>query len=295
MRLAGLTLAVDAVMAVFKVTVGLLTGSQALVVNSLYSINDVLSSIAVTVSLRVGQKRPSAEYQYGYGRAEFIAVAMVSLAITLGVMLMFVFSATDILKGVEGPPHYAAVLLAAVSLVVSWTIAHKNHHVAEQLRSPALATSAEHHHADAHGSLLALIGIGGALLGLHVLDRIIATIEELHLIALSGTLLARAVNGLMDRGLPSEDLVLLERACCEVKGVSELKAIRSRQLGSLTWVDVAVAVAPNLTVVEASAIRGKVTNAVRGVVGGYLITQVRFQAPRTVVANPGPGAAVARL
>jgi cation diffusion facilitator family transporter len=294
MRLAGITLAVDAVLALFKVSVGVLSGSQALVVNSLYSINDVLSSIAVTVSLRVGSKRPSGDYQYGYGRAEFIAVAMVSLAITIGVLLMFVFSATDILRGVAAPPHYVAALLAAVSLVVSWTIAHKNHHVAAELRSPALATSAEHHHADAHGSMLALIGIGGALLGFHVLDRIIATFEELHLIALSGTLLARAVNGLMDRGLPKEDVAMVERACSEVSGVLGVKTVRSRQLGSLTWVDVAVAVAPELTISEAGAVRSKVSHAVRGVVGGHLVAQVRFQAPETVVLPPGPGAATSR-
>jgi cation diffusion facilitator family transporter len=294
MRLAGLTLAVDALMALFKVTVGVMSGSQALVVNSLYSINDVLSSIAVTVSLRVGQKRPSADYQYGYGRAEFIAVAMVSLAITIGVILMFVFSASDILKGVAAPPHYVAALIAGVSMIVSWVISHKNHHVATALRSPALATSAEHHHADAHGSALALIGIGGALLGFHVLDRIIATFEELHLIALSGTLLARAVNGLMDRGLPKEDVALVERVCNEVPGVRGVKSIRSRQLGSLTWVDVAVALAPQLTVKEAGAIKSKVSHAVRGVVGGHLITQVRFQAPSTIVAQPGPGAAISR-
>jgi cation diffusion facilitator family transporter len=294
LRLAGLTLAVDAVLALFKVSVGILSGSQALVVNSLYSINDVLSSIAVTVSLRVGQKKPSAEYQYGYGRAEFIAVAMVSLAITIGVLLMFFFSATDIIKGVQAPPHYIAALLAGVSLIVTWTISHKNRHVAEQLRSPALATSAAHHHADAEGSLLALIGIAGALLGFHVLDRIIATVEEMHLIALSGSLLARAVSGLMDRGLPREDVEMVERACRDVEGVCSVKSIRSRQLGSFTWVDVAVAVAPKLTVAQASAIRGRITNAVRGAVGGELVAQVRFQAPHTVVTGPGPGAAVSR-
>jgi divalent metal cation (Fe/Co/Zn/Cd) transporter len=219
---------------------------------------------------------------------------MVSLAITIGVVLMFVFSTTDILKGVSQPPHYVAALLAAVSLAVSWTIAHKNHHVAEQLRSPALATSAEHHHADAHGSMLALIGIGGALLGFHVLDRVIAAFEELHLIALSGTLLARAVNGLMDRGLPREDVALLGRACGDVEGVCGVKTVRSRRLGSITWVDVAVALSPKLNVADASALRGKVTTAIRGVVGGQLIAQVRFQAPDTLVAEPGPGAAASR-
>lgn len=289
MRLAGATLAIDAMLALLKVSIGVLTDSHALTVSSLYSVNDVLSSIAVTVSLRVGQRRPTDEYQYGFGRAEYIAVAMVSLAISIGVCCMFVFSTSEILKGVAAPPHFTAALLAAISLVVSWTLAHKNQVVADALRSPALATSAEHHHADAHGSLLAMIGIGGALLGLHVLDRIIAVAESVHLIALSGTLLARAVNGLMDRALPAEDRAMLETVCGRVTGVRRVVHVRSRRLGSQTWVDVGIAVAPQLTVAQASAIRASVSDAVRGVVGGQLVTQVCFRGPRALIMAPRAG------
>ena len=289
MRLAGATLAIDAILALLKVSIGVLTDSHALTVSSLYSVNDVLSSIAVTVSLRVGQRRPTADYQYGFGRAEYIAVAMVSLAISIGVCLMFVFSTSDLLKGVAAPPHFTAAVLAGISVVVSWTLAHKNQHVAEALRSPALATSADHHHADAHGSLLAIIGIGGALLGFHALDRLIAVAESVHLIALSGALLARAVNGLMDRALPDEDRAMLESVCGKVPGVRRVVHVRSRRLGSQTWVDVAVAVAPQLTVAQASAIRGNVSDAVRGVIGGQLMTQVCFRSPRALVMAPQAG------
>jgi cation diffusion facilitator family transporter len=289
MRLAGLTLAIDALLALLKVSIGVLADSHALTVSSLYSVNDVMSSIAVTVSLRLGQRRPTTEYAYGFGRAEFIAVAMVSLAISIGVFLAFVFSTSEIVKGVGAPPHFVAALLAAVSMGVSWTLARKNHRVAEALHSPALATSADHHHADAHGSLLALIGIGGALLGFHVFDRIIAAVESLHLVALSGTLLARAVNGLMDRALPIEDHTMLQSICSKVKGVRRVVHVRSRLLGSQTWVDVAVAVAPKLTVSQAHEIRHDVTDAVRGAIGGQLVTQVRFQTPHLNVLAPGTG------
>ncbi len=283
LRLAGLTLAIDALMALLKVTVGVLADSHALTVSSLYSVNDVLSSIAVTVSLHYGQRRPTAEYPYGFGRAEFIAVAMVSLAISIGVFLTFVFSTTEVVKGVGAPPHFIAALLAALSMGVSWSLAHKNQHIAEKLRSPALATSAEHHHADAHGSALAIIGIGGALLGFHTFDRIIAALESLHLIALSGTLLARAVNGLMDRALPAEDHAMLESVCGKVQRVRRVVHVRSRRLGSQTWVDVAVAVPPKMTVLQANEVRRNVIEAVRGVVGGQLVTQVSFHTTRSIV------------
>jgi cation diffusion facilitator family transporter len=291
-RLAGLTLAIDALLALFKVSVGVLAGSQALSVSALYSVNDIMSSIAVAVSLRVGGRAPTADYRYGFGRAEFIAVAMVSLAISIGVAMMFVFSATEIVKGVQSPPHYVAALLAAVSMGVSWWLSKRNHHVAEELNSPALATSAEHHHADFHGSALALVGIGAALIGFHVFDRIVATFEEMHLVALSGTLLARAVNGLMDRSLPDEDVATVERGCGEVDGVQRVTHVRSRRLGSLTWVDVGVVVGSELTVAQATRVRRRVVGAVERAIGGKVFTQVALLGPRAPLCSPGPGAAV---
>jgi cation diffusion facilitator family transporter len=195
-------------------------------------------------------------------------------------------------KGVASPPHYVAALLAAVSMVVSWWLSNRNHHVAEELKSPALSTSAEHHHADFHGSALALVGIGAALIGFHVFDRIVATFEEMHLVALSGTLLARAVNGLMDRALPEEDLLTLERGCGEVEGVQRVTHVRSRRLGSLTWVDVGVVVDPELTVASATHVRRRVAAAVERAVGGKVFTQVCLLGPRAPICTPGPGAAV---
>lgn len=289
LRFAGLTLAVDAVLALFKVVVGALSGSHALLVGALYSVNDVLSSIAVTVSLRISNRRPSTEYSYGYGKAEYIAVGMVSLAISIGVCLMFVFSMTEIVQGVANPPHFTAALLAGLSMVVSWFLAKRSHKLAQALRSPALATSADHHHADAHGSLIAIVGIGGAILGFHALDRIVAAVESLHLVALSGTLLAKAVNGLMDRAMPDEDTELLVDACGKVQGVRRVAHVRSRNIGSQTWIDVGVVVGARVSVAEAQRIVSRVTDVVHGTIGHHAVTQVRFQGPRFAIDPPGPG------
>jgi cation diffusion facilitator family transporter len=288
-RYAGLALSVSSVMAGFKITVGLLAASHALLANALYSINDILSSIAIAVSIRMGKKRPDQKHPYGYGKAEFIAVGMVSLAIAIGVFFMFFFSVIDIIKGVPGPPHFLAMSLAAVSLAVSWTMSRKAHHLAKKLNSPAVSTSAEHNHADAEGSLLALIGIGGAILGFHVLDRIIAVFETLHLIALSGTLLAKSVKGLMDMSIPVEDIELVEEACRRVSGVSGINYIRSRRAGSAIWLDIAVIIPDGLRASDGHEIRRQIQGAVLGVLGPMARTQVRFQGPRYLESAPGAG------
>jgi cation diffusion facilitator family transporter len=286
---AGSCLALNAAMVVLKTVVGVFAGSHALLASAMYSVNDVLTSIAVLLSLEIGNRKPDRSHPYGYTKAEYIAAGMVSLVIAVGVFFMFFFSVLDILRGVPGPPHFIAMSLAAVSMIASWAIARRGHKLSHKLRSPVLATHSKHHHADAEGSLLAIIGVAGALMGFHTFDRIIAVVETLHLIALSGALLARSVKGLMDTSMASEDIDLVRHACLEVEGVHDIAHIRSRQAGRDTWVDVAVAVGSKLDVLEAGRICNNVGSAVRGVLGSNVVAQVRFQGPSFVYESPGPG------
>ena len=288
MRFAGMSLAVNASMALFKILVGLFSGSHAILASSLYSINDVLSAIAVSVSLHVGSKKANAEYPDGYGKSEFIAVGMVSLAIAIGVLAMFVYSLVDMLRGIDGPPHFTAVSVAVISLAVNWSLAQRSRRLADALQSPALSTSSEHHHADAVGSLAAILGTVAALFGFHAADRLVAIGETLHLVGLSGTLLAKSTKGLMDAALPDEDRALIERTCGEVDGVRRVLTVRSRRVGSETWVDVAVAVSEKTAVQEAELVRQRVQAVIRDVVGQSVTSQVRFQASRTPLVAPGP-------
>ena len=283
------SLVVSAALAALKVGMGWYSGSHALMVNAVYSLNDVLSSIAVAVSLRVGYRRPSPKYAYGYGKAEFIAVGMVSITITLFVCFMVVYSVTSAIRGAKAPPHYAAALLAAVSMVVTWSLARSAHRLGRLLQSPALDTAAGHYHSDAIGSLAALFGVGGAMLGFHSLDITIAFIEEVHLMALSGSLLGAATKGLMDAAIPPEDRQLVKTACGDVEGVLRVAHVRSRRLGSETWVDVGVVVAAQTTVSQAHAIADSVKRKVGAVLGPAAATQVRCQGPEFAYVAPGPG------
>jgi cation diffusion facilitator family transporter len=278
LQFAGLCLAVDALLAALKIAVGLISGSHAVLASALYSINDLLSSIAISVGLKVGHRPASEDHPYGYGKAEFIAIGMVSLAIAIGVFLMFFFLVVDIVKGTKGPPHLIALVPAVISAVVCWSLSRKGHALAGKHNSPALTTSAEHHRADAIGSLAAIVGVAGALAGFHSLDRIIALLETVHLIALSGTLLGKSINGLMDLAIPEDDAVAVEDACAKLDGVRKVAHVRSRRSGGETWVDVALVVSQGLTVGQAHDVCRRAEAAVRSVLGPTSVPQVRFQA-----------------
>jgi cation diffusion facilitator family transporter len=278
-------------MVALKIGIGIFSRSQALRVNAIYSLNDVLSSLAVAVCLPIVYRRPTSRHPYGYTKAELIAVGVVSITVVLFVCFLVVFSLMEIAKGEGGSPHFTAAPLAALSMVVTWLLSRRAHELAHKLGSPALETCAEHYHSDATASLAALFGVAGAMLGFYALDPIVAIIEELQLMVLSGSMLGRATKGLMDAAIPREDTELVRSACQNVSGVDRVVHVRSRRAGSHTWVDVGVVVPPQVDVREAHQISEHVGSAIRAVLGPAVVAQVECRGPSFAFQAPAAGGA----
>lgn len=271
-------LVVNLLLAVIKGFIGVLAASRALLASALYSINDVLSAVIVMISLRIARRPPDEDHNYGHGKAEFVAIGVVSTVLAAAVVFILVFSVADVIQGVEAPPHLIALLVALVTMGTNYYLSQQGFCAARHLGSPVLRTSAEHNRADAVSSLATVIGVGGALLGLHLLDPVIAIFETLHIVWLSGSLLGHALRGLMDAALPAEQIAAVRAACCTVPGVLDVLTLRTRHSGPQPWVDVEVAVGPSLSVEEAHRISGSVQGAVGRFLGRSAEVHVRFRA-----------------
>ena len=81
-RVTNLGIAVNIVLAVVKVSVGITAGSMALVADGIHSISDMITDVAVLLGVHFGSKEPDLKHPYGHGRLEtfstvFIAVILV--------------------------------------------------------------------------------------------------------------------------------------------------------------------------------------------------------------------------
>jgi cation diffusion facilitator family transporter len=284
-----LNLVVNLALAVIKALIGLLAASRALMASALYSVNDVLSAVTVLVSLRVARRPADGDHAYGHGKAEFVAIGIVSTILAGGVIFILFFSVADILRGVKTPPHMIALLVAAATMATNEFLARRGFCAARMLGSPALRTSAEHNRADAISSIATLVGVGGAALGLHMADPVVAIFETVHIVWLSGSLLGHSLRGLMDAALPAEEVERISRACGELPGVKEVVKLRSRQAGPQAWIDMEVAVASEISVQEAHSVTRQVQQTIERVVNRAVSTQVKFRSSngKPVVVGAG--------
>jgi cation diffusion facilitator family transporter len=276
MRAALAGLSVNAALVVVKLLAGIVGHSYALVADAIESSTDIFSSLVVWAGLRITTRPADEDYPYGYGRAETLAAAVVSLML-LGAALGIAAAAVGQIRTPHHlPAPFTLVVLAAV-VVVKEVLSRKVLAVGHETGSTAVKADAWHHRSDALTSAAAFIGIGVALWGGKGWESADdwAALVAAGVIALNGfSLLRPAVLDLMDRmpeGLPADRIADAARG---VEGVRAVEKLRVRRLGTEYYVDLHVQAEPLLPLREAHVLSGRVKTVIRSAfpaVAGVLV------------------------
>ncbi len=115
LQFSWLTLAANSGLGVLKIAIGIMAGSKALIASALYSINNVLSAMVVIISMRIARRAPDDSHPYGYGKAEFVAVSLVSVILAGAVVYVIVHSLVVLVGGMAAPPHLIVLPVAEKS------------------------------------------------------------------------------------------------------------------------------------------------------------------------------------
>lgn len=261
-----------------KLFVGIVAGSQALVVDALYSAKDVVTSLLIVVGLKFSKQPLDREHQFGHGKAEFLLSAAVSLLL-LGVTgLLFFLAAGHLIAGEHRPPHLIALWAALFSMVACWYIYRYTRCVAVEINSSIVMTLAKHTHGDGLSSAAVAVGIVGShYLGMPWLDTVVALGETLHLLYLGGEVFWEAFQGLMDSAASKEAQDQIWSQAAEVPGVRSVDQLRTRRVGQEIWVDLVIGVDPDLSVHEARQVAKQVEEALAKTVPHIGDISVQFQ------------------
>lgn len=233
LKISGSAIAVNVILALIKITTGIVGNSYALIADGIESTMDILSSLIVWGSLRISIKPPDKDHPYGHGKAESLAGVMVALSLVVASFVIAYKSIQEIRTPHHAPAWYTLVVL--VGIIVSKEILfRKMTIIGEELESSALKSDAWHHRSDALTSLAALIGISVALIGgtgYEAADDW-AALLACGVIMYNGVrLLIPAIYEVMD-GAPSgeiEDKIRI--LASSVEGVVEIEKCRIRKSG----------------------------------------------------------------
>ncbi|MBF0571461.1 MAG: cation transporter [Candidatus Omnitrophica bacterium] len=245
-------------LAAFKLFVGFLGRSRALIGSGLCNLSDVGSSIVVILGVRYSKKPADEKYPYGYGKIEFIAQVGMSVLMILGTVALILSSFIVIAKKIIIVQHTVVFFVAILSAIISGLLFKFSHCGGKELNSPSLKAHAEHNKIDVVSSILVAIGVILTRFGLHWVDPAIAIFECAHVLHGSFGILKDGLLGIMDTNLPENYLEIIKNRVLSVKGIKHVSKVRARQTGRKIILDITMQMDPNISVLEAKAINQSV-------------------------------------
>lgn len=246
---------VNIALTIVQAVIGVIAGSQALIADAAHSLSDLVSDFVVLIAGHHSRKDADLDHPYGHQRFETAAsLALGALLLAVGVGMLW----TAVQK-IEHPEQVQPVKLVALWVAIGALIAKEllfryMLRVAERVRSSMLVANAWHARSDAASSLVVALGIGGNLLGYHVLDPVAAIVVGLMVARMGLQFGWDALSDLMDRAADEDTVEALRQAMLETPGVLGLHDLKTRKMGDLILVDVHLEIAADLTVEQGHAI-----------------------------------------
>lgn len=252
----------NALLALVKISAGLIAGSSLILVDGLHSIADLVVGAVIWLGYRAAQRPPDDDHHYGHGKAEGVVALLVGVALA--------YAGVDVARRVIGSagPEYTggelalAMGAAVFSLVANEWLALVTRRAATALDSPGLRALSRDKRSDSLTSLVALIGLGAGGFGLHWAEPAGTVVISGFILMMGLMSLREGLDILTDR---VADPGLRARATSSAQAVSGVRAVqlvRFHPLGSRFRVDMEVSVDGELSVRKGHEIAHEVEDEV---------------------------------
>jgi cation diffusion facilitator family transporter len=248
-RTVWLALAALAITALLQIVIVWLSGSVALLADTIHNIVDGLNSVPLLIAFYLARRAATRRYTYGFARAEDVAGIFIVLSIAFSAGIIFWESFQKLLDP-EPLRNLGWVAAAAIiGFLGNEAVALLQIRKGREIGSAALVADGLHARTDGLTSLAVLLAVGGTWLGYPIVDPIIGILIGIAILFITKDATVTMWYRLMD-AIEPEMLEAAEVVVERQPEVKELRRLRMRWVGHRLHADVCVAVDPALTTAE---------------------------------------------
>jgi cation diffusion facilitator family transporter len=245
---------VNALITVSKMTVGLMTGSAAVIADAVHSLTDLANNLFAWLAVKIAESPADSSHPYGHQKFEQLAVFALASLLTIVAFEVIVNAVERFGQPVEQSMLGLVILISSLLINIGLTLWEG--HWAKRLDSEILHADATHTLSDVLTSAVVIIGWQLAARGYYWIDTVFALIVSGIIFYLAFKLFQRAIPVLVDQSrYPPEEL---KAAVNDIPAVITVGNIRSRDTGKGQVADVTLTVSASLSTLESHQIADKV-------------------------------------
>ncbi|WP_221068268.1 CDF family cation-efflux transporter FieF [Vibrio alfacsensis] len=247
---------------IVKVITWWVTGSVSLLASLIDSMLDIAASVVNLIVVRYALQPADKEHTFGHGKAESLAALAQAMFISGSAVFL-------ILNGIERffRPHELnspelGVYVSLFAIVVTLGLVMFQKHVVRKTGSQAIAADSLHYQTDLYMNGAIMVALGLSYFGVTQADAVFAVGIGVFILYSAFKMVSEAIQTLLDRKLPDEELEQIRKECLKVDGVLGVHQLRTRMSGPTRFIQLHLELDDNLRLIDAHQIADKVEDNV---------------------------------
>jgi cation diffusion facilitator family transporter len=264
---AAVSIASNSLLVIFKLVVGLMSGSISIISEAAHSASDLTAAFIAFFSVRAASRPADPRHQYGHEKVENVSGIVEALLIFAAAVVIVMEGVQKLIHGVHLDHVWLAIGVMAASAVANLIVSQwVLYPVARRTESAALEADGAHLRTDVYTSVGVAVGLSIVkLTGVTWIDPAAAIAVAVLILYTAYRLIVSSGRVLLDETLPASELETIRVRVKEHRGdlIVGYHRLRARRAGSRRHIDLHIQVDERMSVREAHDVAEHIEDDIR--------------------------------
>ncbi|MCF6310353.1 MAG: cation diffusion facilitator family transporter [Sulfurimonas sp.] len=230
---------VAALLVLIKMTVGILSGSIAVLASAIDSLLDLTISLFNYFALSHAEKDPDDDFNFGRNKIEPLAAVIEGTVISLSAIFILYEAISKVIHPREMGFMTESILVMLISIVITTFLVMFLNNVAKKTNNMVIRADALHYKTDlfSNGTVLLALGLV-SYTGEQLIDPILGIGIAIYMIYSSFPIIKEGVLMLLDAALPEEDIKKIKNIIEQERVATNYHNLQTRESGSHIFISV---------------------------------------------------------
>lgn len=257
---------VATLLVLMKMTVGILSGSVAVLASAIDSMLDLIVSIFNYFALHNSEKDPDENFHYGRSKIEPLAAVIEGTIISLSAVFILYESLVKIAHNKAMDYMQISIYVMIASLIITAFLVIFLNYVSKKTKNMVIRADALHYKTDLYSNaavLFALVAIHYT--GEQLIDPILGVAISIYMIYSAYPIIKEGVLMLLDVALSKEDIQKIKDILDSNSSITKYHYLQTRESGSHVFISVHAVFNVSISLYDAHLIADKVEAEIRDV------------------------------
>ncbi len=255
---------VSLILAIIKLTVGLMSGSVALLASAVDSIMDMFVSVFNFLAIRLSDRSPDERFAFGYGKIEALAATLEGLVV-MGSGIFIIYESIQKFINKESVTHISlSIIVMIFSIFTVGALVAFLAHVVKKTNNMVIKADLLHYKTDLYSNSAVLLSLAiiyftdwywidilfGAAIGIYIIKEAYELVKE-------------GAQVLLDVSLPKEEIEKIISIVENDPDITDFHFLKTRFAGKYKFVEIHIVLVPDILLLHAHRIADSVEDKIK--------------------------------